>query len=430
MKLTMTTTELPGFTRKQWRSIGQANARADHQQINLWHGAVRSGKTIGSLVRFLMAIAAAPSTGEIVLIGRTRDTIYRNIIAPMMDAKIFGMYVGHIDYNRGAPTATILGRTVHIIGASDARAENVIRGLTVCVAYVDEVSLVSEEFFNQLMARMSVENAWLGCTTNPGGPKHWLKVNWIDRAKERGHKIFHFTLEDNRAYLPDGLIEAYKQQYTGLWAKRMIDGLWSIAEGSVYDMFDPERHVVTELPQMQRLLACGIDYGVVNATRGELVGLGVDNNLYIVAEWAPGAGTEAERSASLTDFYRQHGQPEYTFIDPAAAGFRQQCVRDGFTSIYKASNKVLDGIGVVASLYSAGRMFVHESCTELIAETPGYVWDPKAVEKGEDAPLKVDDHAMDAERYGVFSSRSTWQDYIDLREVRRQPDEQLEGVAA
>lgn len=424
------TLTLPGFTEKQWRSIGQANARADHQQINLWHGAVRSGKTIGSLVRFLMAIAAAPTTGEIVLIGRTRDTIYRNIIAPMMDTKIFGMYVGHIQYNRGAPTATILGRTVHVIGASDARAENVIRGLTVSVAYVDEVSLVAEEFFNQLMARMSVEGAWLGCTTNPGGPKHWLKVNWIDRAAERGHKIFHFTLEDNRAYLPAGLIEAYKQQYTGLWAKRMIEGLWSIAEGAIYDMFNPELHVVSDLPRIDRLIACGIDYGVTNATRGILIGLGVDRNLYATAEWAPSPGTEAERSASLTQFYADHGHPEYTFIDPAAAGFRQQCVRDGFDNIYKASNKVLDGIGVVSSLMSAGRYFIHESCTELITEKPGYVWDPKLVEKGEDAPIKIDDHALDAERYGLYTSRAVWQDFIDLREVRRQPDEQLEGVAA
>lgn len=414
-----------GLTRKQLRSIAKADALASKQQINLWHGAIRSGKTIGSLVKFLMAIAAAPDHGEVILVGRTRDTLYRNVIAPMQTGSMFGALAEHVLYNRGAPTATIFGRTVHVIGASDARAENVIRGLTVCVAYVDEVSLVSEEFFNQLMGRCSVEGAQVFATTNPDGPRHWLKVNWIDRAAERGHRIFHFSLRDNVAYLPDGLIEAYEAQYTGLWKKRMIDGEWSLADGVIYDMFDPDRHVVSDLPEMRRLIACGIDHGMRGNTRGEVLGIGVDNCLYIVSEWVPADGlTISEQSASLTRFYADRGYPERTYVDPAAAGFRQQLTRDGFDAVIKGSNRVLDGIGIVASLLAADRLKIHESCTELINELPGYVWDSKAAEKGEDAPVKLNDHAVDALRYSIFSSRHMWRDYLpDLREVAKQPDD-------
>ena len=32
----------------------------------------------------------------------------------------------------------------------------------------------------------------------------------------------------------------------------------------------------------------------------------------------------------------------------------------------------------------------------------GYSWDPKAQARGEDKPIKRDDHAVDAERYGVM----------------------------
>ncbi len=70
------------ISRKQAYSIATANADASRSQINLWHGAVRSGKTIGSLVKFEIKLADAPSTGENVLISRTRDTAYRNVIAP------------------------------------------------------------------------------------------------------------------------------------------------------------------------------------------------------------------------------------------------------------------------------------------------------------------------------------------------------------
>lgn len=415
-----------GFTPKQRHSIATANADASLQQINLWHGAIRSGKTIGSLVRFLMQVAEAPTSGEIVMVGRTRDTLHRNVIAPMQDPALFGEWARHIHYNRGAPTATILGRMVHVIGSSDARAENVIRGLTVCIAYVDEVSLASEEFFNQLMGRCSIPGAWVAATTNPDGPRHWLKTAWINRAEERGHRVFHFTLRDNAEHLPPGLIEAYEAQYTGLWRKRMIDGLWSLAEGAIYEQFDPDHHVVADLPSMDNLLAVGIDHGVTNPTAGILIGHH-NGRLYAVAEWAPGPGTDAQRSASLAQFVAERGMPDRIHVDPAAAGFRGQLIADKVPSVYKASNAVIDGIGTVASLLSSGRLLIHESCTNLLGEIPSYVWDAKASEKGDDAPIKLNDHFCDALRYSLHSTRDLWRPLIPDLYL---PDEEDANAAA
>jgi hypothetical protein len=83
--------------------------------------------------------------------------------------------------NYGAPTVKILGRRVYVLGASDAKAEKVIRGLTVAGAYVDEVTTIPEEFFTQLLGRMSVPGAQLFGTTNPDNPAHWLKAKFLDR---------------------------------------------------------------------------------------------------------------------------------------------------------------------------------------------------------------------------------------------------------
>ena len=44
---------------------------------------------------------------------------------------------------------------------------------------------------------------------------------------------------------------------------------------------------------------------------------------------------------------------------------------------------------------------VNNCCTNLIKEFYSYSWDTKAIERGEDAPLKVDDHCLDALRYFV-----------------------------
>lgn len=167
------------LSRKQLRSIGQAARR-----INLWHGSVRSGKTIASLLAFVIAVATAGPSGLIIICGRSLQTIERNCLEPLQDAALFGPLAQHVVHTRGATTATILGRTIHLIGAADARAEGRLRGLTAQLAYCDEATLLPEGFWTQLLARLSVPGARLYATTNPDSPRHWLKTGYIDRAHE------------------------------------------------------------------------------------------------------------------------------------------------------------------------------------------------------------------------------------------------------
>lgn len=414
------------ISRKQALSIGLAQADASKAQVNLWEGAVRSGKTIGSLHAYMMRMAKATGRGECGIFGRTRDTVYRNLIGPLQDPGMFGTWSEQVRYNRGAPTAEILGHTVHVIGTSDVRSEAIIRGMTLEVSYCDEFTLMAEEFVNQLVARHSVDGAWIGATTNPDGPKHFVKRDYIDRRHERGHRVFHFELEDNRLYLPEGYIENLSAQYTGLWHDRFIRGMWTMAEGAIYPMFDPGRHVVDTLPTMVRLLAIGIDDGVNHPAAGILVGLGVDARLYAVAEWAPPPGTHADRSKLLRSFVREHGTPDYLFVDPSAKGLRLELSRY-FSGVANAKNDHKLGIGLVASLLATDRLLIHTSCTNLIGEFPAYRWDKKAVERGDEDPVKEHDDFLDALRYGVATSRSMWLPYMPhLHAAQALPDEQIE----
>ncbi|WP_432679351.1 terminase large subunit domain-containing protein [Rhodococcus pyridinivorans] len=400
--------QLP-ISRKQALSVGLAQADAAKSQMNLWEGAVRSGKTVGSLFAYMMKMAKGTGEGEAVIIGRTRDTAYRNLISPLQNVTMFGDWASQVKYNRGAPTAEILGRTVHVLGSSDVRSEGIIRGMTIEISYCDEITLMAEEFVNQLMARHSVEGAWMGATTNPDGPRHFLKKDYIDRRHERGHRVFHFELEDNRRYLPDGYIENLSQQYKGLWHDRFIRGLWTMADGVIYDMFDPKVHVVETLPDMQQILCIGIDDGSggnAHPAAGILLGLGIDNCLYAMAEWNPGKGTDADRSKSLRRFLGTHGQPDYLFVDPSAAGLKFQLYRDGFANIVNATNSHKIGIGLTSSLLATQQLRIHASCTNLLGEIPGYVW-------GEDGePVKEDDDFCDGLRYAIASSRAFWMPYL------------------
>ncbi len=93
-----------------------------------------------------------------------------------------------------------------------------------------------------------------------------------------------------------------------------------------------------------------------------------------------------------------------TFIDSSAASFSTQIWADGHPGLARATNDVADGIRSVSRLLAAGRLFVHRSCEGLLTELPGYSWDPKATDRGEDAPLKVDGHSADA----VHSTAHAW----------------------
>ncbi|MGW8374277.1 PBSX family phage terminase large subunit [Streptomyces sp. ODS28] len=401
----------PGWlplSRKQLRSIAQAEAR-----VCLWHGAVRSGKTIASLLAWLLAIATAPPSGLILAVGRSLQTIERNIFEPLQDPDLFGPVAKQVRHTRGATTATVLGRTVHLIGAADARAEGRLRGLTASLAYVDEATLLPEAFWTQLLARLSVPGARLLATTNPDSPRHWLKLGYLDREGELDLKSWHFALTDNPS-LPEAYVEALRAEYVGLWRRRMIDGAWVVAEGAIFDMFDEAEHVVDEVPEMRRRWV-GIDYGTTNATSAVLLGLGADDRLYAEAEWRWDSRvthrqlTDAQYSARIRSWLRERDvEPEWTFVDPSAASFIAQLWADGHPGVARAHNDVLDGIRSTATTLDSGLLRVHRSCAGLLDELPAYAWDPDASEKGEDKPIKRDDHSVDALRYAVHSTSHEW----------------------
>ncbi|MEU8035699.1 terminase family protein [Streptosporangium sp. NPDC049078] len=402
---------LPRLSELQERSIAHSTAR-----INIWSGAVRSGKTISSLLRWLMYVAQAPRGGALVVSGKTLDTVGRNILGPLQDPALFGDVAQHVHYTRGASTATILGRQIEVITANDARAEGRLRGLTAAGAYVDELTLLPEAFFTQLLARLSVPGAKLFGTTNPDGPSHWVRKKFILRAGELDLRHWHFTLDDNPALDP-AYVAALKQEYVGLWYRRFIKGEWCLAEGAIYDTWDETRHVVDGLPPIEQWIAAGVDYGTTNPFAALMLGLGADGRLYLTREYRYDSKlnrrslTDVEYSARLRTWLDGggHARPQYVVIDPSAASFRVQLHQDGVTSTL-GDNEVLPGIRTVASLLATDRLKVHRSCSGWIEEVPGYSWDDEKAEKeGIDAPIKTADHSLDGGRYAIHTTRAVWQ---------------------
>ena len=412
------------LSRKQLRSVVQSTSN-----VNMWTGAIRSGKTIASLLRWLCFVATAPYGGQLVMIGRTRESLARNVFAVLQDPLIFGELTKQVQYTPGAGWGWILGRKVWVFGASDVRAEMTLRGMTVAGAYGDEFTLWAEDLWTTLLGRMSVEGAQLFATTNPDNPRHWAKTKAVDRAAYLGWRHFHFLLDDNQWLIDNnpGYVARIKREYTGLYYRRFILGEWVQAEGAIYSQWDPEQHVIPAqaVPRLEDILATGVDYGTTNPSRAYLIGRGIRPDtgrpaLYVVAEWAPPIGlTDAAQSGLYRAWLAalepaDWREPAWHFVDPAAASFRKQLFADGVLNVAPGHNAVLPGIRTVQSLLATGGLLVSDACTELVTQLPGYMWDPKATDKGLDAPLKVDDHEVDAVRYGIHSSRAMWRDAVPV----------------
>lgn len=405
-------------TGKQAASILESDAR-----LNIWEGSVRSGKTIGSLIRWLEFVARNEPAGELLMAGKTERTLKRNVLDPIGE-----MVGGDLKVISGAGEARLFGRRIYLAGGADERSEAKLRGLTLAGIYADEVTTWPQSFFQMALTRISVRNAKLFGTTNPDGPRHWLKKDYLDKAADLGLKRFHFVLSDNPSLDP-AYVAALKQEFTGLWYRRFVLGEWVQAEGAIFDCWDQDEMVVAEVPKPlsdaeieqgkapRRIVRqwVSIDYGTANPFVALLFGLDSDNNVYVMSEYRWDSHkehrqkTDSEYSEAVRDWIRFNGaNAEWVYVDPSAASFSQQLWRDGISGVRHANNDVLDGIRITATALAQGRLKVHRSCEGLIDEIPGYVWDPDQQEKGLDRPIKVDDHSVDALRYGIASSAHMW----------------------
>lgn len=406
-------------------------------------GAIRSGKTVCMSLSFVFWAMENFNGQNFAMCGKTIGSFRRNVLFWLkLMLKSRGYKVAdHRADNLVEITRKNVTNYFYIFGGKDERSQDLIQGITLAGVFCDEVALMPESFVNQATGRCSVTGSkyWFSC--NPDGPYHWFKVNWIDKAigylgKKKAARLqqeavakgtelnlkkllyVHFTMDDNLS-LSEAIKARYRSMYSGVFFKRYIEGLWAMAEGIIYDMFDPDRNVVDaeaiaaeyrkktgrEFWIGDKYVSC--DYGTQNPTAFLLWSKGADNKWYCRREYYYSGRdkgqqkTDKEFAEDLTAWLS--GEKIRTVIlDPAAASFKTQLEKDGY-KVKKAKNDVLDGIRFVATLLLSGSIFIDASCENLLKEFASYIWDAKAGDRGEDKPVKEHDHALDALRYFCYT---------------------------
>lgn len=372
-------------------------------------GAIRSGKTVSMSLAYVMWAMATFNDKNLGMAGKTIGSFRRNVLFWL---KLMLVSRGYKIKDHRADNMLEVSRKgitnyFYIFGGKDERSQDLIQGITLAGMFFDEVVLMPESFVNQATGRCSEDGSkfWFNC--NPEGPYHWFKLNWIDKAKEKNLVYLHFTMDDNLS-LSESIKKRYRSMYSGVFYKRYIQGLWSVAEGVIYDMFDSIKHTYNEIKSsFTKDCYVSIDYGTQNATVFLLWRKGLDGIWYCEKEYYYSGRdnkkqkTDKEFASDLEDFIEGYPVKE-VIIDPSAASFIAE-VKERKIRVKKAKNDVLDGIRFVASLLNSEKIMFNESCKNTIGEFNSYIWDKKASDKGEDKPIKDHDHAMDAVRYFCYT---------------------------
>ncbi len=375
-------------------------AKANHR-FNIWVGAVRSGKTYSSIRKFINFLQNGPP-GDAMIIGVNRATIHRNVLTTLY--KILGFPCPSPMCNK----TSLFGRDLYFVGAPDVSAVTTIQGSTLAMAYVDEATCIPEPFWKMLETRLSVPGAQLFATCNPEGPAHWLKKQYLDRPDVHDIISWQFNLDDN-PILDEAYKKAIKSSFTGMFYKRYILGEWALAHGAVFDTYDENNEYENPFSNPNYYIV-GIDYGTTNATAAVLCAITpnkwpqiqVEREYYYDSAQKGRSKTDAELVRDIKDFIG-YKNVSAIYIDPAAASLKI-ALRQADLPVLDANNDVLLGIKITSKFISGKNIIIHKSCKTLREHIQSYSWDPKAADRGEDKPIKQNDHIIDALRYACVTA--------------------------
>lgn len=381
---------------------------------NLAHGSVRSGKTVGTLFRFMHACTQCPDS-QIFMVGHSSDTIYQNAIRLILESDQLAIFKPFCTWYAGKRQLLFKDKTITCLGAKDEGAIGSFQGKTFSLVYCDEMALYPESIIDMIDTRLSNPYSMGFATMNPSHPGHKLK-QWIDKAEEGDANYYslHFTLDDN-PFLEDSYKNRIKNSLSGVFYKRNYLGLWCLAEGAIFDFFDRKTHVIERPPTAAEYWVAGIDYGTSNNFACMLMGVSTGRYTQTgVQRWfekeyvwdSKKKGrqkTNGEYADDVKDFLEPYGVTQ-VYVDPSAAAFKLELRRRGF-HVIDANNDVYNGVNFLVSEVQKGSILVCSECENMIREMESYVWDPKKSEKGYDVPLKKDDHCIDAARYVSFSHK-------------------------
>ena len=385
--------------------------------ISVAEGAVRAGKTVDNVAMFAKMLELGVQDKIHLASGSTSANAKLNI----GDCNGFGLeyiFRGRCKWSKFKGNECLRIKTANreyiviFVGGSKADSFKKIRGNSYGMWIATEINLHHDSFikdaFNRQLASKTRRVFW---DLNPSSPANFIYKDYIDKFEEtygERYNYEHFTIRDN-ASITEERIRDIESQYdkNSVWYRRDILGERCNAEGLVYPMFNKDIHVVRK-GDVQTEGDCYVssDYGIQNATVFLLWQKEVGSKRWICLNEYYYSGRDNHYQKTVSEHVKGLIQmlngiePRAIIVDPSASALITEIRRKGY-HVRRADNDVKEGIDDVSTMLANQLLAFCDCCVNTIGEFGIYSWDEKASERGEDAPLKENDHAMDATRYFV-----------------------------
>jgi phage terminase large subunit len=400
-------------------------------------GPAGTGKSLAALFR--VHLAALHNPGIRCLIARktgvsltstTLVTYEKKVAADALARSIVTWFGGSA---REAACYRYSNGSVIVVGGLDKPEK--IMSSEYDLVFVDEATELTKTDWESISTRLrngvlSWQQQIAAC--NPSHPTHWLK----QRADDGTARMLVSRHKDNPAYVnADGTLTAKGVNYfekldklTGVRRLRLRDGKWAAAEGQIYEAWDDAIHMVDAVKPTAAWTRWGtVDFGFTNPFVYHDWWEDPDGRLYLAHEIYYTRRLVEDHAKNIKDllFYpsgQPRGQlPRAIYADHDAED-RATLERHLGLSTKPAAKTVSDGIQAVQArlrVQEDGRPRLFIARGALVERDPelesaslpacgaeeiaGYVWAVKPGNSGglKEAPVKENDHSMDALRYMV-----------------------------
>jgi len=353
-------------------------------------GGTRSSKTI-SLAQALMLLSGR-STGEIFSVARKTLPALR--ISAMRDFyKIlnnaggeFGDYpslYSEASHSKGLNTYETNGNTIEFMSVDDPQKK---RGSGRNRLWINEANELTEDDARQLFMRTTGQ---IYLDFNPSeSPEHWIHQNILSLPPDKV-TVIHSTYLDN-PFLPQEQIdeiERLKDQDPVAWSVFGL-GKWAQLRGKIYTRWSKGE----TFPRGEAVH--GVDFGHTVPTSVVKIRL-EDNTLY----WQEIVYETNLTNTDLIQRLKAEGVPRgaILYCDASEPDRIEELRRAGYDA-RPAKKDVMTGID-----FCRRYQIVLVNSPNIVKEISGYKMKQNAQGDVLDEPLKYNDHAMDAGRYGTFT---------------------------
>lgn len=347
-------------------------------------GGVGSGKTTAGAARAVRFMLTNPGRLGLIVAPTypmLRDATLRTLMAMLGDAA----QLHKAEMRLSAFGAEALLRS--------ADKPDRLRGPNCAWAWIDEAALCPPGTWEIVLGRIRVGEGSVWVTSTPRG-----KGNWLYRVISM-MSVHRATTADN-PFLPAEFVRALQEAYDPEFLRQEFFGEFIALEGLVFDRFDRSRHVAEPPSRAGWRLVAGLDFGYTNPTALVVVGLDRDDVAWVLEEFYHRRLTLSDVASALKSILRLY-RVEAIYCDPSDPGAAEELRRHGIPAQPAKPRPVLEGIREIQARFANDRLFIAPRCAHLIAELETYAWARDGV------PLKANDHAIDALRYALASSRAT-----------------------